>query len=225
MEALQRVALDPRYHDVLAILKGLRNGLVYGAKIRFPHALVMTFLFRSGSLRDKARVVFKATRAHAQNLGAFVTIYKSLMFALRKLSGNKEASHHSFLAGLVGGYVVFGENNNINNQCRSIVRSAAVTDAASTPRSLYPPPRTRQIVMYLFSRVAIGLAKLAVEKRVVDEPHRPFPVFAAVVWGLVMWLFRHERATLQPSLQASMQYLYVDSNHWSSLRSLFWHNK
>ncbi|KAJ1922381.1 hypothetical protein IWQ60_006572 [Tieghemiomyces parasiticus] len=197
MEALQRVALDPRYHDVLAILKGLRNGLVYGTKIRFPHALVMTLLFRSGSLRDKARVVFKATRAHAQNLGAFVTIYKSLMFALRKLSGNKEASHHSFLAGLVGGYVVFGENNNINNQ----------------------------IVMYLFSRVAIGLAKLAVEKRVVDEPHRPFPVFAAVVWGLVMWLFRHERATLQPSLQASMQYLYVDSNHWSSLRSLFWHNK
>jgi peroxisomal membrane protein 4 len=37
---------DPLVHDVLAILKGLRNGLVYGAKIRFPHALVMTFLFR-----------------------------------------------------------------------------------------------------------------------------------------------------------------------------------
>lgn len=27
---------------------GARNGLVYGAKVRFPHALVMTLLFHSG---------------------------------------------------------------------------------------------------------------------------------------------------------------------------------
>ena len=38
---------NPDYHDVLAIVKGFRNGAVYGAKVRFPHALVMTFLFRS----------------------------------------------------------------------------------------------------------------------------------------------------------------------------------
>ncbi|XP_016056140.1 PREDICTED: peroxisomal membrane protein 4 isoform X2 [Miniopterus natalensis] len=37
-----------RYHAALAVLKGFRNGAVYGAKIRAPHALVMTFLFRSG---------------------------------------------------------------------------------------------------------------------------------------------------------------------------------
>ena len=33
--------------DILTIVKGFRNGLVYGAKIRLPHALVMTFLFRT----------------------------------------------------------------------------------------------------------------------------------------------------------------------------------
>ena len=32
--------LNPKYHDVLAILKGARNGAVYGTKVRFPHALV-----------------------------------------------------------------------------------------------------------------------------------------------------------------------------------------
>ena len=48
MEALTRFVLDPAHHDVLAIVKGARNGLVYGAKIRFPHALVMSLLFRSG---------------------------------------------------------------------------------------------------------------------------------------------------------------------------------
>jgi hypothetical protein len=27
-------------HDLLSIIKGIRNGMVYGAKIRFPHAFV-----------------------------------------------------------------------------------------------------------------------------------------------------------------------------------------
>jgi hypothetical protein len=48
MEALTRYILDPANHDWLAVVKGLRNGIVYGAKVRFPHALVMSLLFRSG---------------------------------------------------------------------------------------------------------------------------------------------------------------------------------
>ena len=37
-------------HDswLLSVIRGFRNGVIYGAKIRFPHALVMTFLFREG---------------------------------------------------------------------------------------------------------------------------------------------------------------------------------
>jgi len=46
-DALTAIVLDPKYHDVLALVKGFRNGIVYGWKVRFPHALVMTFLFRS----------------------------------------------------------------------------------------------------------------------------------------------------------------------------------
>lgn len=38
---------DSLPHDALSVIKGFRNGLVYGAKIRLPHAAVMTFLFRS----------------------------------------------------------------------------------------------------------------------------------------------------------------------------------
>ena len=48
MSALQAVLDDPRYHDYLAILKGARNGLVYGFKVRFPHALIMAILFGRG---------------------------------------------------------------------------------------------------------------------------------------------------------------------------------
>lgn len=38
--ALDKIVLDPRYHDILTLVKGVRNGIVYGSKVRFPHALV-----------------------------------------------------------------------------------------------------------------------------------------------------------------------------------------
>lgn len=41
--ALEKVILDPKYHDILTLVKGVRNGIVYGAKVRFPHALVYVF--------------------------------------------------------------------------------------------------------------------------------------------------------------------------------------
>lgn len=41
------------------------------------------------------------------------------MLVQKKLNGGKEASIHPFLAGIVGGYYIFGENNNINQQVRT----------------------------------------------------------------------------------------------------------
>lgn len=38
--AAERIVLDPKYHDILAVVKAARNGAVYGTKVRFPHALV-----------------------------------------------------------------------------------------------------------------------------------------------------------------------------------------
>ncbi|KAF9581214.1 hypothetical protein BGW38_001861 [Lunasporangiospora selenospora] len=200
MDSLKNAAtefiLTPEYHDLLSIVKGFRNGLVYGAKIRFPHALVMTLLFRRTNFKDMATFVLKATRQHARNLAFFATIYKTLLILQRRFHG-KQRPLDSFFAGLVGGYVVFGENNGVN----------------------------QQIVLYLFSRIMIGLAKLPVKKNVMTEPTQTFPVFASVVWAMVMYLFYNERDVLQPSLQASMQYIYLDSNRWSNLRNFLWHNK
>lgn len=48
MSSLDAILSDPAYHDYLAILKGARNGLVYGVKVRFPHALIMAILFGRG---------------------------------------------------------------------------------------------------------------------------------------------------------------------------------
>eukprot|EP01116_Phalansterium_solitarium_P002713 TRINITY_DN12900_c0_g1_i1.p1 TRINITY_DN12900_c0_g1~~TRINITY_DN12900_c0_g1_i1.p1 ORF type:complete len:208 (-),score=55.04 TRINITY_DN12900_c0_g1_i1:326-949(-) len=194
--AASKFILTPSYHDILSIVKGVRNGVVYGTKIRFPHALVMTFLFRSGTLKQKFRWIFEATKAHATNLAKFVFIYKTLMLIFKRFSGKLEKPH-PFIAGIIGGYYVFGENNNINNQ----------------------------IVLYLFSRILVGLAKLGVKRGVLPAPDNTFAVFASLVWGVVMWLFVFETDTLQASLAASMQYLYNDSNTWDGLRNFLWHNK
>ena len=69
------------------------------------------------SFKDMARFVLKATKQHARNLAFFATIYKTLLIVQRRMHG-KERPLDSFLAGLVGGYMVFGENNNVNQQVK-----------------------------------------------------------------------------------------------------------
>ncbi|KAF3001890.1 hypothetical protein E8E13_005847 [Curvularia kusanoi] len=117
--ALEKIILDPKYHDILTLVKGVRNGIVYGAKVRFPHALVMIFLFRSGTFRSKCWLVYKATRQHARNLGLFALVYKTSMLFLKHTSPTgKERHYDAFLAGLLGGYTVFGRtiHNSVSQQ-------------------------------------------------------------------------------------------------------------
>ena len=40
-----------------------------------------------------------------------------------------------------------------------------------------------------------------------------------------MWLFKERDHTLQSGMFNSMAYLYRDSEHWNSLRTLLWVNK
>lgn len=83
-----------------------------------------------------------------------------------------------------------------------------------------------QIVMYLLSRILFGLSRLAVEKGYIPQPRQdPFPLVAALVWGTVLWLFEYHRQTLQPSLQASMTYLYDDSNVWHDISDFLIYNR
>lgn len=209
--AINGFILDPKYAEYLALIKAMRNGAVYGAKVRFPHALVMVFLFRSGALRDKLWLIYKATRTHARNLAMFALTYKSSMLFLQRTSPTgKEMPMHSFLAGLTGGYLVFG---------RGIQSSV-----------------NQQIVIYIFARVMLALAKILVAKKnegglgvgrdmrekVQDNA---WPVFASLSWAMVMWIFRWYPDTVQPSLKSSMKYIYVDSDHWDSFRNFLVYNQ
>lgn len=240
MESLNRLIRDPRYHDILAILKGARNGLVYGAKIRFPHALVMTIIFQGHKpWKEKARFVVNATKQHALNLCKFVTIYKTALLMQRRINGGKERSADSFLAGLFGGWVVFGERNAINEQIVLYCVSRVVTSflpRESSPSITHQPG----IVVTQTSPAALNVVPPLLDESISANgmPHPPgfpyprstpidkriFEIYAALTWGAIMWLFRWRRNTLQGGLVNSMQYLYLDSEVWTNLKNLLWHN-
>ncbi|KAJ5097623.1 hypothetical protein N7456_008344 [Penicillium angulare] len=201
---LDALVLKPELAPFLSLLKGARNGIVYGSKVRFPHALVF---------REKAKLVLNATRQHARNLSTFAIVYKASMIILRNINpsgAGKEGRYDSFVAGLLGGYTVFGRQ---------------------------PGSVSQQIVIYVFARVMLSLAKLAVEPNM--HPLSPlvtpearakiyehaWPAFASFTWAFVMYIFRWYPDTLVSSLRSSMVYIYADSDHWDSFRNLFIHNK
>merc|ERR1711939_585349 len=173
-DTVESIILNPDLAPLLAIVKAARNGAVYGAKVRFPHALVMVLLFRSGSFREKIRLVLKATKQHAYNLATFAVVYKSAMLVLRLLNPvrpGKEGPYDTFFAGLLGGYTVFGR-----------AKQGSVN---------------QQIVIY---------------------------VFASVSWAFVMYIFRWQPESIQPSLRSSMKYIYVNSDYWDSFRNFLIYN-
>ena len=233
------------------------GGAKYGVKIRLPHALVMTFLFRKDlDVREKIRTILRLVAEHASNLAAFASIYK-LMLAVLKCSsrslrqgvglketrrdlshetkslgrmllqlivdgpffsignnhdnqttlasesiikaGEPERPYHSLLAGAAGGYIVWGRYSSVNHQ----------------------------IVLYLASRILVGLAKRGWEHfyqrpghfqrdnnnhhsnpdSILQHP-RTYPVVAATVWGIVMLLFEESPHVLHRSLKKSMDEIY-----------------
>jgi hypothetical protein len=177
-------------------------------------------MFRSGSFRSKCLLVYKATRQHARNLGLFALVYKSAMLFLKHTSPNgKERHYDSFLAGLLGGYTVFG---------RTIHNSVS-----------------QQIVIYVFARVCLALAKLAVQQRHVGSAgpgssggggfelfgdgelrralvRNGWPAFASLSWAMVMYIFRWHPESVQSSLRNSMSYMWVLLDRGLRIYMLTW---
>lgn len=80
--------------------------------------------------------------------------------------------------------------------------------------------------MYLLSRILVGLVRIAQQKNIVPKTNfSVFPLFGALVWAIVLWIFEYHQDVLQPSLQSSMNYLYHDSNRWNSIKNFLIYNR
>ena len=104
---------------------------------------------------------------HGKNLGFFVFLYKGL-YKLLDYSLGKHSFNH-FLSGLIFGGLIFGKKTGVN----------------------------QQIVLYLFSRIMIGLSTWLYENLWKNKNKEitfikngyGYYLMAAFCWGIVMWLF------------------------------------
>lgn len=60
-------------------------------------------------------IIIKATYTHSKNLARFVFLYKLLTLIFKSIQ-NEIKEYHSLIAAFIGGYFVFGEKNNVNEQ-------------------------------------------------------------------------------------------------------------
>lgn len=117
----------------------------------------------------------------------------------------------TFLAGLIGGYYVFGRSRSSVNQQIVIYVFARVVLA--TAALAFQPPGDNALVGGKyggrggmgFAANWLGLSEEAREK----VRQNAWPVFASLSWASVMWLFRFYPDMLQSSLKSSMTYMYV----------------
>jgi peroxisomal membrane protein 4 len=201
-EAVERptnILLD----EIREVLLSAFGGARYGAKIRLPHALVMSLLFggffsttstnKNNDIKCILRRVVQLTVEHASNLAKFAAIYKTVLFALKLIRisssssssssspqrnvivvGQPQYSWHAAIAGAISGYYSWGHYSAVN----------------------------QQLLLYLSSRVLLGAWKMLTLRRI------PFPAMAAVIWGAVMYLFEDDAQVLHPSLKSSMDEIY-----------------
>jgi hypothetical protein len=80
------------------------------------------------SWASRVRAILRATRTHAVNLATFVALYKSAILLQRKLNSGKSRRLDTFVAGLIGGYIVFGDRNAINEQVSTAAYDRATSE-------------------------------------------------------------------------------------------------
>jgi peroxisomal membrane protein 4 len=172
--------------ELLKIVKGIRNGMYYGAKVRFMHSLVMSILFMKGTLREKIRAILKMTIEHSLRLALFVGVYKTVMMILRKIEGRRSRLH-AFIGGVLGAVAINLDGDSPVNQ---------------------------QITLYIISRSIVGGGKLMQKKNILP-PFDLYKWVSIFSWSFVMLIYAWNKRNLQPSMTTSMDFLYVQSDKYN----------
>lgn len=125
------------------------------------------------------------------------TMLLSLRFAP---PGHPELVYHSFIAGAIGGYFIWGRYSAVNQQIVLYLAS--------------------RVLMGLWNRAMIGRSKPRLEEgsvalaedtklmRQSAQSSKSYPIMAAIIWGVVMALWEENPDVLQLSLKKSMDEIY-----------------
>jgi peroxisomal membrane protein 4 len=179
--------------DLLSSLRGLRNGIITGIRIRLPYVfqgIIYAILFRNQTVISRVSLLIKQMFLHGCNLGLFVLIYKFLCSVFRSIgiTGGIE----SWIAGFIGGFYAFGDSRGISGSVNN------------------------QIVLYLFARGFEGALRLLVKKGYISSQFDirkglGFRIFAGFSLALILYLTEYQPEVLRPAFMSTMDYIYYES--------------
>lgn len=79
------------------------------------HAFTLVTNVFNYSFKEMTQGILEATFTHSKNLACFVFAYKTLTSLMAWLETH-EKQYQSFIAAFIGGYIVFGRYNKVNEQ-------------------------------------------------------------------------------------------------------------
>jgi|APGre2960657444_1045066.scaffolds.fasta_scaffold01901_5 peroxisomal membrane protein 4 len=193
----------------LRVLFGARNGALYGVKVRAPHAVVLTALWHDGDAATKAAAVAHAVATHSAQLCGYATLYKALFYALGAGAGTPARANGCGRGG--------GSTN-------APLRAGVAGFLAGSLLFRHSTPVNAQIILFLFSRAAVGAAKKLSAQAPAALRRRAWPLFAGATWAAVMALYELDKSVLATGLTASMDFIYRDAEEgelqtWAELVS------
>lgn len=212
---------------VEAVLRAVKNGFIYGYRVRFLHSLayqLASFHVNDNSnkgagvnkhveTRSRSQLVLllkkilKAVRMgvdHGKVLASFAVIYKLLLLILNKTSLFNSKMKH-FVSGFIAGVSVYG---GLINQNIKLLNDGMLS----------------QITMYTLSRLAIAIGR-DINRSFANRynwdksqqakfSQQSWTLTCGVVWGGIMLYYANDSSTLLPrALQTSLEFIYGGVQH------------
>ncbi|KPI88901.1 putative peroxisomal membrane protein 4 [Leptomonas seymouri] len=177
-------------------LKGFRNGVVYGTRVRAPHALVLNLVWSKSSYSSMPAKIFKVTKTHALGLGYSAALFAVVRGVLRYAQGTTRVWHNA-LAGFLIGACFWGDANNGVHL---------------------------QMMMYILARIVCALYHLITAKLNLAVPSYAYRVYMGGLWSLVILFLTYSPDKLQSSMKQSLQYIFEESSKFSSWYDVFVEN-
>ena len=214
------------YQILLNALGALRNGFVYGCKIRAPHTFVLQMVWSKGTWQSVFQRIYDLTSQHATNLALNAVLFKIGIALLKLAQGTTQPWHHALVGGLAG-FLIWGQNNSVNWQVNMYMMSRALCGIvllllekrkALADRGVSPLSSTEKALFYSGNQQQISSPLIS---RVIKTDNLGARLCAASIWGVALYLFFHHSHVLHGSLRASMDYIYKQGDeHEGSIERL-----
>lgn len=198
-----------KYHLLFILIKSLRQGIVYGTKIRAPHATVLELVWGSGPLRKIPGKVLRVTATHAAGLGfsslifAIVTRLLGALRGARLRSGNSTSLTgactsspvwwHYTIAGFLVGYLAWGKISSKVHQ---------------------------QMLIYVVSRLLVAFFQLASHRRHYTATPEHYRLFSGSMWAILMTILCASPGSLQVNMRKSLEYVFLQTDRFSCFHDL-----